>query len=81
MKIIHIVLIIIEKVQFHLMRNNVQVYERRYNNIFDLLSEIGGVFQSLFYLFLWINYIYNKFIIWYDTNSLFFAVKDNNEKK
>ena len=66
---------------YHLMQNNVQVYERRYNNIFDLLSEIGGVFQSLFYLFFWINYIYNKYIISYDTNSLFFAVKDNNEKK
>ena len=66
---------------YHLMQNNVQVYERRYNNIFDLLSEIGGVFQSLFYLFFWINYIYNKYIISFDTNSLFFAVKDNNEKK
>ena len=27
------------------------------------------------------NYIYNKYIIVYDTNSLFFSVKDNNEKK
>ena len=62
------------------MENNVQIYERRYNNIFDLLSEIGGVIQSIFYLFFWINYIFNKYIIVYDTNSLFFAVKENGEK-
>ena len=65
---------------YHLMQNNVQIYERRYNNIVDLLSEIGGVFQSIFYLFFWINYIYNKYVIAFDTNSLFFAVKDDNEK-
>ena len=65
---------------YHLMQNNVHVYERRYNNIFDLLSEIGGVVQSIFYLFFWLNFIYNKYIIAFDTNSLFFAVKENNEK-
>jgi hypothetical protein len=63
------------------MQNNVQIYERRYYNIFDLLSEIGGVVQSIFYLFFWVNYIYNRYIIAYDTNSLFFTVKYNNEKK
>ena len=65
----------------HLLHNNVQIYERRYDNIFDLLSEIGGVIQSIFYLFFWVNYIYNRYIIAYDTNSLFFTVKYNNEKK
>ena len=66
---------------YHLLQNNVQIYERRYDNIFDLLSEIGGVIQSIFYLFFWVNYIYNRYIIAYDTNSLFFTVKYNNEKK
>ena len=66
---------------YHLMQNNVQIYERRYYNIFDLLSEIGGVVQSIFYLFFWVNYIYNRYIIAYDTNSLFFTVKYNNDKK
>ena len=66
---------------YHLMQNNVQIYERKYNNIFDLLSEIGGVIQFLFYIFFWINFIYNKYIIAYDTNSLFFAVKDNQVKE
>ena len=66
---------------YHLMQNNVQIYERRYYNIFDLLSEIGGVVQSIFYLFFWVNYIYNRYIIAYDTNSLFFTVKYNIDKK
>ena len=66
---------------YHLMQNNVQIYERRYNNIFDLLSEIGGIIQSVFYIFYWLNYIYNKYVIAYDTNSLFFHVKDNQFKE
>ena len=63
---------------YHLMQNNVQIYERRYNNIFDIFSEIGGIAQFIFYLFYWINYIYNKFVIDFDTNYLFFSIKDNN---
>ena len=66
---------------YHLMQNDVQIYERRYNNIFDSLSEIGGIIQSVFYIFYWLNYVYNKYIIAYDTNSLFFHVKDNQFKE
>ena len=57
---------------YHLIQNNIQIYERRYNNLLDLLSEIGGVIQFIFYFFYWINYAYNKFIIAFDTNTLFF---------
>jgi hypothetical protein len=64
---------------YHLMQNNMQIYERRYNNIFDILPQIGGVIQFLFYIFFWVNYFYNKFIIAYDTNSLFFNVKENKD--
>jgi len=66
---------------FHLIQNNVQIYERRYNNLLDLFSEIGGVVQFIFYLFYWINYSYNKFIIAYDTNSLFFSMKDERSQR
>ena len=66
---------------YHLIQNNVQIYERRYNNLFDLFSEIGGVVQFIFYLFYWINYAYNKFIIAYDTNTLFFSVKDEQPQR
>ena len=62
---------------YHLMQNNVQIYERKYNNIFDIFSEIGGVIQFIFYLFYWINYAYNKYIIALNTNSLFFSIRDN----
>ena len=63
---------------YHFMQNNVQIYERIYDNIFDLFSEIGGVVQFIFYIFFWTNFIYNKYIIAYDTYSLFFSVQ--NEK-
>ena len=54
------------------MQNNVQIYKRKYNNMFDIFSEIGGVIQFIFYFFYWINYVYNKYIIAFDVNSLFF---------
>ena len=66
---------------YHLMQNNIQIYERKYSNIFDLLSEIGGVVQFLFNFFFWVNFIYNRYVIAYDTNSLFFAIKDNQVKE
>ena len=66
---------------YHLMQNNVQIYERRYNNIFDLFSEIGGIAQFIFYLFYWVNYIFNTFVIDFDTNSLFFSLNDTKPKK
>ena len=65
---------------YHLIQNNVQIYERRYNSLLDIFSEIGGVVQFTFYLFYWINYSYNKFIIAFDTNALFFSVKDEHSK-
>ena len=68
---------------YHLIQNNVQIYERRYNNIFDLFSEIGGIAQFIFYIFYWINYVYNIFIVDIDTNSMFFTIKEkkgNNKR-
>ena len=65
---------------YHIIQNNVQIYERRYNSLMDIFSEIGGVVQFIFYLFYWINYAYNKFIIAYDTYSLFFSMKDEHSK-
>ena len=64
---------------YHFIQNNVQIYERIYNNIFDLFSEIGGVVQFTFYIFFWSNYIYNKYIIAYDTYSLFFSVQNEQQ--
>jgi len=63
---------------YHLLQNTAQIYERKYNNIFDILSEIGGVVQFIFYIFYWINFSYNRYIIAYDTNNLFFTVRAEN---
>ena len=63
---------------YHLMQNTAQIYERKYNNIFDILSEIGGVVQFIFYIFYWINFSYNRYTIAYDTNNLFFTVRAEN---
>ena len=62
---------------YHLMQNNVRIYERKYNNIFDIFPEIGGAIQFIIYVFYWINYIYNKYIIVYDTSSLLFSIRDS----
>ena len=63
---------------YHLMENTVQIYERKYNNILDIISEIGGEIQFIFYIFYWINFSYNKYIIAYDRNSLFFSFRGEN---
>ena len=63
------------------MQNTVQIYERKYNNIFDTVSEIGGIVQSIFYIFYWINFYYNKYIVAFDTNKLFFTVRGESNTK
>ena len=67
----------------YLMQDSIHIYERIYKNAFELLSEIGGVIQCIFSIFFWINFIYNKYIVAYDTYSLFFFVQDEdlNQKK
>jgi len=64
---------------YYILENTAQIYERRYNNIIDLLSQIGGLIQALHYSFFWLNYLYNKFIIASDTNKLFFHVKESKD--
>lgn len=58
----------------HFMQNNIQIYERRYSDFFEILSEIGGIIQCVFNILYWINYFYNKYIIVIDTNNLFFSI-------
>jgi hypothetical protein len=58
----------------HFMQNNMQIYERRYDDAFEILSDIGGIMQCFFNFLYWINYLYNSFIIVSDTNKLFFSI-------
>ena len=64
---------------YYILQNTAQIYERRYNNIVDILAQIGGMIQCINYLFFWVNYLYNKFIIASDTNKLFFHVKESKD--
>ena len=64
----------------HLLQNNIQIYERRYNNLFDIISDIGGVVQMLFYIFYGINYLYNSYIVLNDTNSIFFKIEKGGSR-
>lgn len=35
--------------------------------------------QCIYYIFFWVNYLYNKYIIASDTNKLFFHVKETKD--
>jgi hypothetical protein len=64
---------------YYILQNTAQIYERRYNNIVDILAQMGGLIQCIYYLFFWVNYLYNKFITASDTNKLFFHVKESKD--
>ena len=34
---------------YYLLQNNISIYERKYNNLLDIFSDIGGVIQMIFY--------------------------------
>ena len=61
--------------KFHyLMQNNINIYERRYAGLLDILSNIGGTIQLFYYFFSIINFIFNKYIIIMDTNHFFYKI-------
>ena len=63
----------------HFMQNNILVYERRYNDIFEILSDIGGIIHCFFNFLYFINYFFNKYIIVSDTNRLFFSIIEKRD--
>ena len=60
---------------YYILQNSISIYERRYNNLLDIFSQIGGVFEVIFYCFYGINYLYNRFIIINDMNKIFFKIQ------
>jgi hypothetical protein len=66
---------------YYLMQNNINIYERRYKGIFDILSSIGGASQLLFLACSIINYIYNGYIIIMDTNKFFCQIDKESHKE
>lgn len=36
---------------YYILQNTAQIYERRYNNIVDILAQMGGMTQCIYYIF------------------------------
>ena len=61
------------------LKNYKQIYERKYIDLFDTFSSIGGILQFYYYVFYIINYFYNDFILILNTQNLF--LNDPKNKK
>ena len=63
-----------------LMNNKMQHYERFYKKWQDALSDIGGIAEFINLVAIFINYLYNNYIIIADTEVLLFSFNNNYEK-
>jgi hypothetical protein len=63
--------------------NSCQIIKGGYNNLYDILPNIGGIIQLIYYICFSFNYLYNKYIIIQDCNHLFFDLykKDIDNKE
>ena len=52
------------------LNNNVLYYERIYKKIQDVISNIGGISQAINFVAYFFNYLYNNYIILFDTQLL-----------
>ena len=55
------------------LKNMVAYYERSYKKIQELFSNIGGIYQIINILSFFINYLYYKFIVLFDTEILLYS--------
>jgi hypothetical protein len=66
------------------LRNTMMYYQRTYKKIQDIISSIGGISQVINIVAMYLNRIYNNFIVLYDTedllNSLITAEKRKYKK-
>ena len=58
--------------------NSCQVIKGGYNNIYDILPNIGGITQLIYYIFYSLNYLYNKYVVIQDCNKIFFRIYNTN---
>ena len=67
------------------LKNNLYKNERSYKKLQDIISSVGGIYQSITIIAAYINAIYNKFIVLSDTevllNSIIQSEKLCNENK
>ena len=66
-----------------ILKNIINIYERNYSKIYEIISDIGGVFEILLMIVSFINSIYNDYISLYDTSELlnFLIDKEKNPLK
>jgi len=66
-----------------ILKNMINMYERNYSKVHEIISDIGGVFEILLVIASFINSIYNDYISLYDTSELlnFLIDKEKNPLK
>ena len=52
------------------LKNVMEYYKRSYKRLQEVISSIGGINQSISLIAIYLNYLYNSFIILYDTEQL-----------
>ena len=52
------------------LNNRINYYERNYKRIQDIISSIGGIFHFITFVSIFINSLYNNYIVLSDTESL-----------
>ena len=62
------------------LQNGVYYHERTYKRIQDVFSSIGGIYQFITIVSIYINSLYNKYIVLSDTETLLYS-SINSEKK
>ena len=62
------------------IKNTMNYYQRNYKRIQDVISNIGGINQVVIILSIYINSLYNQYIVLHDTESLLFS-SIHSEKK
>ena len=63
------------------LQNSSQVLKGGYSSIYDILPNIGGFIQLIYFILYSINYIYNKYIINLDCNKEIFSIINNEDQK
>ena len=65
---------------FFFLKNTRIIYERTYKRIQDVISSIGGIFQAINIIAIYLNYLNNNFIILSDTGQLLHSLNKRNTK-
>ena len=61
------------------LNNRINYYERNYKRVQDVVSSIGGIYQFITFTAIFINNLYNHYIILSDTENLLYS-SIHNEK-